>query len=108
MSKDREERLADELEDRIRRRQRAQRRRPANPLRGLGVFGVVGWSVAVPTLAGLALGLWLDDVADTQRSWTITLLLAGVAFGCFNAWYWIAEMNHVERDLDHDEQEDEP
>jgi len=27
---------------------------------GFGMFGLVGWSVAVPTLAGVALGLWLD------------------------------------------------
>ena len=27
---------------------------------GLGMFGIVGWSVAVPTLAFLALGIWID------------------------------------------------
>ena len=27
---------------------------------GLGMMGLVGWSVAVPTLLGAALGIWLD------------------------------------------------
>jgi predicted F0F1-ATPase subunit len=28
---------------------------------GLGMMGLIGWSVAVPTLLGAALGLWLDS-----------------------------------------------
>ena len=27
---------------------------------GLGMMGLVGWSVVVPTLLGAALGIWLD------------------------------------------------
>lgn len=58
---------------------------------GLGMFGLVGWSVAIPTLAGVALGWWLDEraIGPTGVSWTLTGLVAGVAVGCFNAWYWI-------------------
>ncbi|HKK30873.1 MAG TPA: AtpZ/AtpI family protein [Alphaproteobacteria bacterium] len=56
---------------------------------GLGMFGLVGWAVAVPTLIGIALGLWLDSHTGDDRSWTLALLLAGVALGCANAWYWI-------------------
>lgn len=57
---------------------------------GLGMFGLVGWAVALPTLAGVALGLWLDTVAPSDFSWTLALLLAGVALGCANAWYWVS------------------
>lgn len=56
---------------------------------GLGMFGLVGWSVAVPALLGLALGLWLDTVVGGRVSWTVTGLVAGVALGCLNAWYWV-------------------
>jgi predicted F0F1-ATPase subunit len=28
---------------------------------GLGMMGLIGWSVAIPTLLGAALGLWLDS-----------------------------------------------
>lgn len=56
---------------------------------GVRMTGVVGWSVAVPTLIGVAIGKWLDKVWPVHFSWTLTLLLAGVVLGCFNAWYWL-------------------
>lgn len=56
---------------------------------GLGMFGLVGWSVAVPTVMGIALGLWLDATLHDRISWTLTLLLVGVALGCLNAWFWV-------------------
>ncbi len=58
---------------------------------GLGMMGLVGWSVAVPTLLGAALGIWLDKQHPGQHSWTLVLLVAGLAIGCFNAWMWIAK-----------------
>ena len=56
---------------------------------GLGMFGLIGWSVAVPTLAGIALGLWIDTTWPGRVSWTLTLLFVGVALGCLNAWMWL-------------------
>ena len=56
---------------------------------GLGVFGVVGWSVAIPTLIGVAIGLWIDKTWPTQYSWTLTLLIGGIMLGCLNAWFWV-------------------
>lgn len=56
---------------------------------GLGMFGLVGWSVAVPTVAGVALGMWIDRRWPGDMSWTLALLLAGAALGCVNAWYWV-------------------
>jgi len=56
---------------------------------GIGMFGLVGWAVAVPTLVGIALGVWLDRVAPMGFSWTIALLFAGVMLGCLNAWWWV-------------------
>ncbi|WP_320163261.1 AtpZ/AtpI family protein [uncultured Trichococcus sp.] len=56
---------------------------------GLGTFGVVGWSIAVPVLIGIALGIYLDDTYDPEFSWTLTLLFTGVIIGCINAWLWI-------------------
>lgn len=71
------------------RKLRARRERGRGIWFGLGMMGVVGWSVALPTLAGLALGLWLDHRWPGRISWTLTVLGAGVALGCLNAWYWI-------------------
>jgi len=57
---------------------------------GLGTMGVVGWSVVVPTLAGAALGLWLDKRYPGTHTWTLALLVAGLVLGCANAWMWVA------------------
>jgi len=57
---------------------------------GLGMFGLVGWAVAVPTLVGVALGAFIDARLATDMSWTLALLLAGVALGCLNAWFWVS------------------
>ena len=69
---------------------------------GLGMMGLVGWSVAVPTLLGAALGIWLDKLHSGRHSWTLALLVAGLVIGCFNAWIWIAKEDKAMRE----EQED--
>lgn len=56
---------------------------------GVGMFGVVGWSIAIPTLIGTAVGYWIDTSWPSRFSWTLMLLILGVALGCFNAWYWV-------------------
>ena len=58
---------------------------------GLGMMGLVGWSVVVPTVLGAALGLWLDEVFPGSHSWTLALLVAGLVLGCANAWFWVAK-----------------
>ena len=56
---------------------------------GLGMIGLVGWSVVVPTLAGTAFGMWLDNRHPGSHSWTLAFLIIGLAIGCLNAWHWI-------------------
>jgi ATP synthase protein I len=58
---------------------------------GLGMMGLIGWSVVVPTLLGAALGIWLDTHHAGKHSWTLALLVAGLAIGCLNAWHWVAK-----------------
>lgn len=60
-----------------------------SPLRGIGAFGMIGWSIAVPTVGGAFLGLWLDSIAPQGFSWTIALILGGVVVGGFIAASWI-------------------
>lgn len=74
------------------RRKLAARGRARSVLHWIGMFGLVGWSIALPTLLGAALGRWLDRRASTgarQVSWTLTMILVGLALGCGAAWYWI-------------------
>jgi ATP synthase protein I len=66
------------------------RRRPAPGVWfGLGMMGLIGWSVAVPTLLGAAVGIWLDQHRAGRHPWTLALMAAGLAIGCFNAWHWV-------------------
>jgi ATP synthase protein I len=72
---------------------------------GLGMMGLIGWSVVVPTLAGAALGLWLDKHHAGAHSWTLALLVAGLAIGCLNAWHWVASEDkamHEEQNSDNE------
>ena len=71
------------------RRERARRHRRESIWSYLGTYGLVGWTVAVPTLLGLAFGLYLDRRVDSQRSFTITFLVLGLCVGCAMAWYWV-------------------
>jgi ATP synthase protein I len=62
---------------------------------GLGMFGTIGWSVALPTLLGAMLGVWLDRHHPGPHSWTLALLVAGLVIGCANAWRWVARENRA-------------
>ena len=70
---------------------------------GLGMMGIIGWSVAIPTLLGAALGLWLDKHHPGKHSWTLALLVAGLALGCANAWRWVAKEEQAMRDEQKDD-----
>lgn len=70
---------------------------------GLGMSGLIGWSVAVPTVLGAVFGVWLDDRHPQKFSWTLTLLFAGLVLGCFNAWHWVAQQDASMREEDANE-----
>jgi ATP synthase protein I len=84
------------------RKLRAQRHVTRTVWFGLGMMGLIGWSVAIPTLLGAALGIWLDRHYPGGRSWTLALLVAGLAIGCWNVWHWVSKEDKAIKD----EQED--
>lgn len=73
------------------RMQRARNKPGESPLRGFGVFGIVGWSIAVPIVAGAFLGHRLNRVAPQDFSWTIALILGGAVVGVVIAWSWLSK-----------------
>ena len=87
------------------RKLKAQRNPTPGVWFGLGMTGLIGWSVVVPTLCGAALGVWLDERHPGTHSWTLALLVAGLVLGCFNAWHWVAKEDKAMRDeqVNHDE-----
>ena len=72
---------------------------------GLGMMGLVGWSVVVPTLLGAALGNWLDGHYAGGHSWTLALLMAGLVIGCLNAWHWVTKEDQEMKDEPEDDDE---
>ena len=74
------------------RKRRARAARPPGLGFGLGLVGMIGWSVALPTVLGALLGIWLDRAHPGRFSWTLSLLLGGLALGCIAAWQWVDRM----------------
>ncbi len=97
-----ESNLANQIGDKADRKLKARRQRGSGVWFGLGMMGLIGWSVTLPTLLGAALGVWLDRHHPASHPWTLALLVAGLVIGCWNAWHWIAK----EEKAIHEEKED--
>lgn len=82
----------DDFADRVRNREQRRldpKRRDRKIWFGVGMFGVVGWSVAFPTVVGTFLGVWIDTHLPSRYSWTLMLLGLGLGLGCATAWHWL-------------------
>lgn len=99
--------LAEQVGAKATRKLKARRNGAPGVWFGLGMMGLIGWSVAVPAVLGAALGLWLDQQYPGGRSWTLALLMAGLTIGCLNAWHWVSQEDramHAEQEDDDDQQ----
>ena len=83
-----EEELISTVESKEERKLRA-RKRGNSVWFGFGMFGMVGWSIALPTIACLAVGIWIDRRWPSPYSWTLMFLFVGIVLGCVNGWYWV-------------------
>jgi ATP synthase protein I len=83
--------LVEIADKQAKRKLRARSQKKRSAWFGLGMFGLVGWAIATPTLIGIALGVCIDSHTGTQRSWTLALLIAGLCLGCLNAWIWVSK-----------------
>ena len=90
------------------RKIKAQRGKSRSVWFGFAMFGLIGWSVAVPTVLGIALGVWIDKHYPSPRSWTLMLLVIGLIIGCLNAWYWVKkEQQEIYSELEDKGEHDE-
>jgi len=87
------------------RKLKAQRHVTRTVWFGLGMMGLIGWSVVVPTLLGAALGIWIDNRHPGNHSWTLMLLVIGLVIGCLNAWHWVAKEDKEMREEQEDNDE---
>jgi predicted F0F1-ATPase subunit len=71
---------------------------------GLGMFGMVGWSIAVPTILGAILGVWLDKTYTQSFSWTLSLMMTGLVVGAVIGWLWVSkEEKEMNKKTEYDE-----
>jgi ATP synthase protein I len=84
-----EHRFFQQVAEKENRKLKSQQEKKESALIGFGMFGMIGWSVAVPLLLGTALGIWLDKRYPESFSWTLTCLISGLIMGCIIAWNWI-------------------
>lgn len=53
------------------------------------ILGVGGWLFVIPVVAGAYIGRYLDEKSRGNISWTITLIIIGIAVGAYNIWYFL-------------------
>ena len=98
-----EDRFFQKIEEKEKRKLKALREKKRSVWFGLGMFGLVGWTIAVPALLGAAIGIWLDKRYPETFSWTLSLLVSGLIIGCFAAWNWVAK---EDKEIHQNEQEE--
>jgi ATP synthase protein I len=82
--------FAGAVDTKARRKIKGRAERERSPWFWAGMFGLVGWTVALPTAIGVYAGVLLDRrFPESRISWTLACLLVGVTVGCANAWYWV-------------------
>jgi ATP synthase protein I len=87
--RDKTEEFAEKIEEKSSRKLRARKEKHKSLWYGFGMFGLVGWSVSIPTILFLVLGIWIDKTYQSKYSWTLMLLIFGIFIGCLNAWFWV-------------------
>lgn len=80
------EQLEAAVRQRQARRERWQREGERSIGRNLAMIGMLGWTIVLPTLAGIFIGRWLDRSFHSGIFWTLGLLVAGLVAGCSMAW----------------------
>ena len=57
---------------------------------------MLGWDLVVPIVGGVLLGRYLDDKLDKEFTWTLSLLLMGVAVAFNNLYAMYIEHSDAE------------
>ena len=103
---DARDKMIDDIGQKQARKIHARRSKHQGTWFGLGMMGTIGWTVVVPTLLGVALGIWIDAHWPSAVSWTLVLLVGGLLLGCANAWFWISrEQRTMEREKEEQDSE---
>lgn len=80
------ERLDQAVRTRRERRALWQREGERSLGQNLALIGALGWTIVMPPLIGIFAGRWLDRQFGSGLTWTLGLLMVGLALGCWLAW----------------------
>ncbi len=100
-----EQRLLSQVDIKVARLQESQRNPTRHVLFGLRTMGIIGWSIALPSVVGVLVGRFLDRKFPGQHHYTLALLVCGLAIGCFIAAHWIGQEH---RAIDKGKRHDRP
>ncbi len=65
--------------------------KPDNFLQLVAQATTLGWNMMIPIVGGVLLGRYLDDKFDKEFTWTLSLLLMGVAVAFNNLYAMYSE-----------------
>jgi ATP synthase protein I len=91
-----QDKLSEQVAKKEKRKMKARSDQGRSIWYGLGMFGLVGWSISIPTLIGIAIGIWIDRTWQHKFSFTLMCMFLGVVIGCSIAWYWVKEESRDE------------
>ncbi len=77
------------ISDKEERMVRAKAKKGMGTFAWIGMLGIIGWSITIPLLIGIALGRWLEGLFPGKYSFTLMFMFAGLAAGCYSAWRWV-------------------
>ncbi len=90
-----------EVRSQAARKRKAQRDGKRSVWLGLGMSGLIGWSVVVPIVIGAAIGVWVDQNYKSRYSWTLMFMLLGLITGCLSTWRWVvSEFQGIQEESD--------
>jgi ATP synthase protein I len=99
-----ENRFSRQIAEKEKRKLDALQKKNPTVWMGLGMFGMVGWSIAVPTILGAILGVWLDKTYTQSFSWTLSLMMTGLVVGAVIGWLWVSkEEKEMNKKTEYDE-----
>lgn len=97
--------LAEQIDSKAKQKIKAQTSSGTSAWFGLGMMGLIGWSIALPTILGAAIGIWLDKHYKGEHSWTLALIVAGLTIGCFTAWNWLSKEDKAMHEINEESNE---
>lgn len=88
---DEDGRFLEAVRERVERARRNEEEEGSSFWQTVGVIGTVGWSVALPTAAGVLIGRWLDARLGSGSTFMFFFMLVGLGLGCWVAWRQVEE-----------------